>query len=529
MKAITSDSGDSLYLHDFDQQVLEYPQLLDATTMQSVDQCAIEQGVDSFWLMRNAALGVFKHAMDVVSLTGISAQKIQILVLVGPGNNGADGLVVAALLRDCGCQVTVLCTNPLPEDQSDAAKAAAMWNGPTLLQNNDQRYEMIRSSDIVIDALFGAGLSRALDASLAALVQCVNNSDARVIAIDVPSGLDGNTHQVVGTCIEAHSTVTFFRFKPAHVLYPGRALCGTKHLVQIGLEEEHITGLEAECRFNAPLVFKDALPIPENTGHKFDRGHVLVRSGPVNATGAARLSANTASYSGAGLVTLATTSDALVVNASHLTAVMLTICDTALDWESLLEDKRINTLLIGPGNETDDETRAAVKHALSCGKPCVLDAGALSCWAGRAHEILPYLAAAKAATVLTPHSAEFQRLFGQSDVSTKVSRLHQAIQGARLSNCTLILKGADTVIAAADGRACINANAPPWLATAGAGDVLAGLVASLMAQGMQAFDASCAAVWLHGSAAAKIGYPLSAEQLVQVVGQELGLLVNQSV
>lgn len=529
MRTNTPDSCDLLYLDDFDQQVLEYPQLLDAATMQGVDRCAIEQGVDSFWLMQNAAHGVFKHTMDVASLTGISAQNIQILVLVGPGNNGADGLVAAALLRDAGCQVTVLCTSPLPEGQSDAAKAAALWNGPTLSRNCDQLYEKIRSSDIIVDALFGAGISRALDASLAAVVQCVNNSDAHVIAIDVPSGLDGNSHQVYDPCIEAQSTVTFFRFKPAHVLYPGRALCGTKQLVQIGLEERHITGIGTQCRFNAPMVFQQALPMPEKTGHKFDRGHVLVRSGPINATGAARLSANTASYSGSGLVTLATTSDALVVNASHLTAVMLTVCDSALDWEQLLEKKRINTLLIGPGNETDDQTRAAVKQALSYGKPCVLDAGALSCWANRTNEILPYLAAAKAATVLTPHSAEFQRLFGENDVSTKDSRLHQAIQAARLSNCTLILKGADTVIAAADGRACINANAPPWLATAGAGDVLAGLVASLMAQGMPAFEASCAAVWLHGRAATKIGYPLCAEQLVQAVGQELGLLVNQSV
>lgn len=513
-------------LQDIDGQVLTYPLLLDASAMQAADRSAVDQGVDSFQLMHNAAQGICNH---VISMIGAADEDARILVLAGPGNNGGDGLVAGALLRDSGYVVSVVCLCPLSTGQSDAAKAATMWGSEVLMLDQpmaDEISDAIDNATIIIDALFGAGLSRPLDEPVASLVQRVNLGQAKLIAVDVPSGLDGNSHLAFHTCIAADSTVTFFRFKPAHVLYPGRALCGTKHLVQIGLTEQHVFSNESDCQFNCPAVFADALPRLPVTGHKFDRGHVLVRGGPIHATGAARLSANTALSSGAGLVTLATSTQTLPVNASHLTAVMLAVCDDESQWHMLLEDKRITISLLGPANGTDEATRVAVKLAIKAAKPCVLDADALSCWQGCAEEILPLLAEGRAETVLTPHAGEFERLFANTQASAPVSKLHQAKQAAVISRSIVVFKGADTVVAAPDGRACINANAPPWLATAGAGDVLAGLIASLMAQGMPAFEAACAAVWLHGAAAVRLGYPLNAEQLVAAVGTELSELVK---
>jgi hydroxyethylthiazole kinase-like uncharacterized protein yjeF len=254
-------------------------------------------------------------------------------------------------------------------------------------------------------------------------------------------------------------------------------------------------------------------------GHKFDRGHVLVRSGPLQCTGASRLSAQTALDCGAGLVTLASGSDALPVNASHLTAVMLQSCDNISQWRALLQDQRINTVIVGPGNGVNVATRDSVMAALEAGKHCVLDADALSCWQNVAdrRRLFEALVQAEHVAILTPHAGEFARLFvelsdSDSD-SLSRSRLHLACAAARQAGAVVVFKGADTVIAAPDGRSAINANAPPWLATAGAGDVLAGLIASQLAQDMPPFEAACAAVWMHGQAAVELGYPMSAEHL----------------
>lgn len=516
------------WAEDFDREVLNFPALLDAAQMQAVDQCAVAQGMDSFALMKNAAKGICDHVMQLLLDDGHHLSNAPILVLAGPGNNGGDGLVAASLLRAQGCKVSVLRVGPDAIGDSDAEKARTLWNAEELSLESTSLNTKLDEAAIIIDALFGAGLSRALDAPLAELVRAVNSASAKVVAVDVPSGLDGNSNQAFEPSIRAHSTITFFRFKPAHVMYPGRVLCGQKHLVQIGLTDAQCDSASAPCFYNSPGIFSKALPEPGSTQHKYERGHVLVRGGPLHATGAARLSAGTAIYCGSGLVTLACRKSALAVNAAHLTAVMLSECNDAEGWLKIVSDKRINTLLVGPGNGVDDETRNAVLLALQANKACVLDADALSCWEGQSDVIVPRMAAMQAPLVLTPHSGEFNRLFGSDSIQALPSRLHQARAAAQLCSAIVILKGADTIIASADGRASVNANAPPWLATAGAGDVLAGLVSALLAQGMPAFEASCAAVWLHGCAATHLGYPLCAEQLVEQTARELGELVGSS-
>ena len=504
--------------------------LLTAAQMQAVDAAAAGQGINSFELMRSAG-----EAVANATIRLLQKRPGTVLVLAGPGNNGGDGAIAATRLKQAGHDVVVArflaqsATDSHSPDEtalSDADRAFTQWSGMThafgLSQSAPDQclLALIEQADVIIDALFGAGLTRSLQGLMAEVVNHVNNARARVLAVDVPSGLDGNAHVADGACIRADATVTFFLYKPAHFLYPGRELCGSKTLAQIGLSEAQLDPDWPLCVLNEPAFFQSSLPTLGMVGHKFDRGHVLVRSGPLQSTGAARLSAQAALDCGAGLVTLASNSEALPVNAAHLTAVMLRPCDHTSQWRAILQDQRINVVVAGPGNGVDEATQGSSIAALEAGKRCVLDADALSCWpkAVDRQRLFDALAAAKECAVLTPHAGEFSRLFpeliDQGGKSSSRSRLHRACAAARHSGAIVVFKGADTVIAAPDGRSAINANAPPWLATAGAGDVLSGLIASLLAQGMPTFEAACAAVWMHGQAAMELGYPMSAEHLV---------------
>lgn len=492
--------------------------------MQRVDSRAGEQGVCSYRLMENAGLAVAN------AVQGMAAGPCRVVVFAGPGNNGGDGAIAAVELDSLDYEVHLIRIIKEQNSDGDASRAFKTWIHPiqTLALDEIELSETVKrrilSADVIVDALFGAGLTRPISGIVAAVVKLVNEGPAQVVAVDVPSGLNGDTHAVNGSCVQADLTVTFFLRKPAHFLYPGRQLCGSVQLAQIGLANEHLNQQEPDCYLNEPAVFTSMMPHLNAVGHKFHRGHVLVQSGPVESTGAARLSAETALRCGAGLVTVATTSDALLVNAAHLTAVMLKCCDTEHAWKEQLSDHRITTVVVGPGNGVSERTQLSVIAALESAKQCVLDADALSCWSDndRRQEFMKVLASTTASVVLTPHAGEFERLFGDLSDEHFPSKLHKAQEAARRSRSVVVYKGADTVVASPDGRSSINANAPPWLATAGAGDVLAGLIAALLAQGMPPFEASCAAVWLHGAAAESLGYPLCSEDLVGQVSRELG-------
>jgi hydroxyethylthiazole kinase-like uncharacterized protein yjeF len=492
--------------------------------MKRVDEKAREQGISSYSLMENAGLAV---ADAVQALAG---SPCRVVVLAGPGNNGGDGAIAAVELDSLEYEVHVVRIVTEQKSYGDANRAFQSWHHPieiislNEIELSDTTSTLILSADVVVDAMFGAGLTRPLSGIVAAMVKLVNDGPAQVVAVDVPSGLSGNTHNVNGPCVEAELTVTFFLHKPAHFLYPGRQLCGSVLLAQIGLDNEQLDQHEPNCYLNEPAVFYSMMPRINTIGHKFHRGHVLVRSGPVESTGAARLSAETALRCGAGLVTVATSHDALLVNAAHLTAVMLKCCDTEHAWKEQLADPRITTVVVGPGNGISEGTRNSVISSLESEKQCVLDADALSCWSDNnwRHEFMKVMASTTASVVLTPHAGEFEHLFGNLSDEQFPSKLHKALEAASQSRAVIVYKGADTVVASPDGRSSINANAPPWLATAGTGDVLAGLIAALLAQGMPPFEASCAAVWLHGAAAESLGYPLCSEDLVGQVANELG-------
>jgi NAD(P)H-hydrate epimerase len=365
------------------------------------------------------------------------------------------------------------------------------------------------SLHLVIDALFGAGLKRPLDGIAAETVAAVNGSGTPVLAVDVPSGLDGASGAAAGTVIEATETVTFFRLKPGHVLYPGRRLCGTVRVADIGIPARVLSEIGATTFLDGPRLWGAQLRWPRAEGHKYARGHALVVSGTATATGACRLGARGALRAGAGLVTVASPLEAVSVNAAHLTAIMLQPFEGPEGLAALLADTRKNAVLIGPGAGVGEATCRLVEAALRSTAAAVLDADALTSFCGALVRLRTAIADRAAPVVLTPHDGEFDRLFG----AVAGSRLERARHGAAESGAVVLLKGADTVIASPEGRAAINANAPPWLATAGAGDVLAGFIAGLLAQGVAAFEAAAAAAWMHGAAAAGFGPGLIAEDL----------------
>ncbi len=486
-------------------------EVLTPREMGRADALAIGSGIPGINLMEAAGRAV-ADAAEALAPEG------PVLVLAGPGNNGGDGYVAARLLRDRGRSVNlILCGDPA-RIRGDAAIARARWDGPEASTGTP-----LPDATLAIDALFGAGLDREITGEPARLVAAVNALSAVRLAVDVPSGLDGGSGQIRGCAVAADATVTFFRKKPGHLLEPGRGLCGALSLADIGIPARVLGEIEPACFENLPALWTRVFPRPGRLGHKYDRGHALVVSGEMACTGASRLAAGAALRAGAGLVTLASPGNALAVNAAHLTAVMLRRADDAVGLAGILTDRRFSSVAIGPGLGADARARQMVISALAAPVAAVLDADAITTFAEDRDQLFTVIAGREMPAILTPHTGEFARLF--SDL-TAGSKLERARKAASLSGAIVVLKGADSVIATPDGRAAINTNAPPWLATAGSGDVLAGIVAGLLAQGMPGFEAACAAVWLHGEAGAEAGPGLIAEDLAPSLRPALARLLN---
>jgi ADP-dependent NAD(P)H-hydrate dehydratase / NAD(P)H-hydrate epimerase len=483
-------------------------EVLTSAEMERADRLTIAAGTPGFALMLSAGQAVAGAAMDLV-------EEGPILVVAGPGNNGGDGFVAAAELAARGREVSVILLCERDSLQGDAASAARGWKYPVLPFNP----QAIGRPALIIDALFGAGLNRPLEGDPHDMIEAINANGAPVLAVDLPSGINGTTGAVMGVAVRATETVTFFRRKPAHLLLPGRIYCGRVRVADIGIDASVIGEIQPQTFENIPQFWRKALPVPQIDSHKYARGHAIVVSGDIAATGAARMAGRGALRAGAGLVTLASPRNALAVNAAALTAVMVRAIDTVVEFAELLTDKRLNACVIGPGAGLGDRTRGFVLTALSAKRDLVLDADALTSFADAPDRLFEAIKATHdPQVVLTPHEGEFPRLF--SDISNKHplrSKLERVRAAAERSGAIVLLKGPDTVVASPDGRAAIAANAPPWLATAGAGDVLSGMIAGMLAQGVPAFEAACIGVWMHGEAAREAGPGLIAEDLPEVL------------
>jgi ADP-dependent NAD(P)H-hydrate dehydratase / NAD(P)H-hydrate epimerase len=469
----------------------EIERLATCAEMAAADAAAAGLGVAGVTLMAAAGAAVARHI-------AARFERQRCVVLCGPGNNGGDGYVVARHLAEAGWPVCVVILGSRPTT-GDAGAMAALWHGRSAAATP----ALVAEGTLIVDALFGAGLSRPLEGLAAELVAAM--AGRIVVAIDVPSGVAGDSGVVLGAAPQAALTVTFVRRKPAHLLFPGRGLCGEIVLADIGMPAAAIANMDSRCFANTPALWRKAFPALSATGHKYDRGHVLIVGG-ARMTGAARLAARAAARVGAGLVTVASPTSAIAIYAADFAALLVLPMDNAGDFDALLADTRRNCVLLGPGNGADEACRLRVLAALAADKTCVLDADALTACAGEPAALFGRL---NPACVLTPHDGEFKRLF--PDIGG--DRLARARAAAKRANAVVLLKGADTVVAAPDGRASISENAPPWLATAGSGDVLAGLVAGLSAQGMPSFEAASAAVYLHGACARTAGPGLVADDL----------------
>ncbi|MYN12267.1 NAD(P)H-hydrate dehydratase [Pusillimonas sp. TS35] len=475
--------------------------LLTPRQMAVADQGAIDAGVSGAALMEAAGAAV---ANAIVGRW----PRCPIVVLCGPGNNGGDGFVAARHLHAAGWPVRLALLGTREHLSGDAALHAHAWEGPI----ETMQPSVLDGMELVIDALFGAGLARPIEGAAADVLQAVQARGLPVCAVDIPSGVDGASGVVRGMAVQAALTVTFFRKKTGHVLEPGRGLCGDLAVVDIGIPASVLQAVQPSVFENDPVLWLSAYPWPQAVGHKYMRGHALIAGGRL-MTGAARLAAQSCARMGAGLVTVAAPLVSWAVYAASLTSIMVHPMKESGTLEDILADARINTVVVGPGAGVSDLTRKHALQALSGQRAVVLDADAISVFAPDPDTLF---GAINGPCVLTPHEGEFNRIFdAQGD------KLSRALTAARQSGAVVVLKGADTVIAAPDGRAAINTNAPAELATGGTGDVLAGMVAGLLAQGMPPYLAAAAAVWIHGEAARLFGPGLISEDLPALIPRVL--------
>ena len=464
--------------------------LLTVSDMAKADAAAIALGISGERLMEAAGQAV----ADVI----IEHGGRRVAVLCGPGNNGGDGFVAARHLRNAGREVRLGLLGDFEQLSGDARLNADRWEGETEVLSTD----LLQDADCVVDAIFGAGLSRDVDGAAHELIDAIG--DRYCVAVDVPSGIHGDSGEVMGIAPKVHKTVTFFRLKPGHLLYPGRAYCGEVVVADIGIPDTVLEEIGPSQWRNGPSGWADEFPWPRWNDHKYSRGHAIVVGG-AEMTGAARLAVQSAMRVGAGIVSIAVpTESAVIYRVSLPGAIVRPVRDTGT-FREIIEEPRVSACLVGPGNGVTIATREKALAALRQKLPVVLDADAISVFE-ETQDLL--FSSIESPCLMTPHDGEFERVFTVE--GHKIARVRQA---AQLSGATVLLKGADTVIAAPDGRVAINDNAPPELATAGAGDVLAGFGVGLLARGLDPFDAGCIATWLHGEAARAFGPGLVAEDL----------------
>ena len=479
--------------------------IVNVEQMKQAEQDTINHGVAVEQLMERAGAAVVREITRRFSVGNV-------VVLCGSGHNGGDGFVIARLLQSSGWYVSVVAVCEVHSLRNASKGMYHQWQGAITPFSE----VVLSDQDLIVDALFGTGLARDITGQWADVVQSVNHSNIPVVAVDIPSGVSADDGRILGIAVSAVMTVTFAYKKPGHVLFPGRSCCGEVVIADIGIGIEHYMGQDTLLCENGPAYWQKFFPVFSAVQHKYQHGHVTVIGGDIICMGAAKLAAYAALRIGAGVVTVLCSERALPFYGTALTSILCYPADTVEACASFLSDDRKKVVLLGPGNGVHSYTKERVLCALAMQKKSVIDADALTVFAQHPEELF---SAIGKDIVLTPHRAEFLRIFSvPAHVIGKVAITRWAAQH---SGAVIVLKGADTVIAAPDGRAVVNCNAPPWLATAGSGDVLAGIIAGLMAMGMESFYAACAAVWIHGQAAQFSGYGMIAEDIPSLLPKVL--------
>lgn len=491
--------------------------LLTVDQMARADALAIEAGISGVELMENAGAGVAREIMA-------RWKACPVAVLCGPGNNGGDGFVIARYLSDGGFAVRLALLGEASALKGDAARHRALWTGGVLSLDPS----VLDGCDLVVDALFGAGLTRPLDGAARLVVDRINAQSIPCVGVDMPSGVHGDRGEILGVAPTCALSVTFFRRKPGHLLLPGRAVIGEVVVVDIGTPPGVLDVLGPRVFANTPALWRESFPHPGVEGNKYTRGHSVIVGG-AEMTGAARLAASGARRAGAGLVSLVVPPPVFLAYAAGPPGCLVKPLNAdgqgATAFAEFLGDRRLNAVLVGPGAGVSEDTRQKVLAALAPDgeRAVVLDADGLSAFADDPTELFAAIQGARGPVVMTPHEGEFSRLFPNAS-GDKMTR---CIKAAEVSGAVVLLKGADTVIAEPKGRAAINENAPATLATAGSGDVLAGMLLGLMSQGMGAFEAAAAAVWLHGEVARRFGPGLIAEDVADGLPSVLAALLAE--
>jgi len=485
-------------------------EIITIAQMRAIDAAAAAQGTPTQTLMENAGRAVAAAICDRFAPRPT-------VVVCGPGNNGGDGWVAARALLDRGWPVWVETLTPIAQLTGDARQAALRWSGETSLPG-EHRYQ----PKLYVDAMFGAGLTRPLEGQALVKAAMFAGDAANVVAVDVPSGLNGDSGLPIGQVwARAGLTVTFVRKKIAHVLEPGRSFCGDVAVADIGASEDIVAAQKISLRENGAALWLSQFPWPAIDAHKHRRGHVYVASGAHAHTGAARLAAQNALRVGAGLVTVLSPSDAMAENAAQLTAIMLREANAASDLVKAAEEGQ--ALLIGPAFGCDGTAREKLEAVLKASSRCrlVLDADAITLLAPLGEDVV------RPGDVLTPHVGEFERAF-PGLLKASATRIEAARAAAKRAGCVVLLKGPDTVIAASEGQAVVNTSGTPFLATAGSGDCLAGMIAGLIAQGMESFAAAAAGAWLHGRAGEALGPGLAAADISEFLPTVLNSLAPKA-
>ncbi|VAV90167.1 NAD(P)H-hydrate epimerase / ADP-dependent (S)-NAD(P)H-hydrate dehydratase [hydrothermal vent metagenome] len=462
------------------------------------DKQAIASGITPVTRMENAGSGAAE------SITA-RYEKCKTLILCGPGANGGDGYVIARKLHEAGWSVDVMALTA-PVAGSDAEFMAQQCP----VDASSRVRQLPTDIELIVDCLYGAGLNRALDADTTQLIHQVNQHKSPVVAIDLPSGIFGDSNGGFAPCIVADTTITFAVKKLAHVLEPERSFCGVVEVVDIGFPDGMISDMPEVALENSPCLWSQIPVQPGAQSHKHNRGRLWVGCGGHLQTGAARLAARAGLRIGAGWVMLGGSKKAMQVCAAHETSIVLQTRPKHQSMAKTLQTSPVpDCVILGPAGGIGARMRADILDVLRSGIAAVLDADALRVMSA---EPEVFFELCNENTVLLPHEAEFLGLFPDLN-QTFGHKINRVKAAASRAGCTVLLKGADSVIANATGRAVVNTKTSAWLATLGTGDVLAGMVGGLMAQRVGGMDATCAAVWIHGALGQNLGAGLIAEDL----------------